>query len=74
MNTSRRDEIPVRRTYILTDPSTMKQELFRSGKEVAEYLGVAYQTVLNFSNSGLKLRGKWVDTTDKEVYYLREGK
>lgn len=66
--------MPVQRTFVVTDPDTLEQEFFRSGREVATHLGVAYQSVMNFSNSGMKLRGKWVDTTDKEVYYLRKGK
>ncbi len=66
--------MPGKRTFVLTDPDTKEQEFFKSSKEIAEYLNVAHKTVMNYINSGRKLRGKWIDTTDKEVYYLREEK
>ena len=66
--------MPGKRTFVLTDPDTKEQEFFKSSKEIAEYLNVTHRTVMNYINSGRKLRGKWIDTTDKEVYYLREEK
>lgn len=66
--------MPGKRTFVLTDPDTKEHEFFKSSKEIAEYLNVAHNTVMNCINSGRKLRGKWIDTTDKEVYYLREEK